>query len=106
MMRRKQPAGSAAHRKPAHQNPVVIDRVMLLHAGQRLERIHFPGKPVAVAIAAIRMNDDCIERRKLARALHMLGEEIDLTQSLTPAVIPEIKPAPASRISSNRIGND
>jgi len=91
VMRRVQPARRPAHRKSAHEDPVLVDGVMRLHAVHRLKRIDFTGETVGVAIAAIRMQHDRVRRGELTGAFHVLGQEVDLIERLAAAVIPDVE---------------
>ena len=92
MMGGEAPARGAAHRETAHDQPVLIYRVLLAHALERLEQVHFAGKPVGVAVATIEMQHERVWRCEFARRSLALVDERQFRQSLAPAVEPEVQP--------------
>ena len=63
------PAGRAAHRKPAHHEPVLVNRVSPPHALQHLGQIHFAGEPVRIAVTAIEVKDEGVRWSEFAGGL-------------------------------------
>ena len=91
MVRGDMPAGRAAEGKPAHDQPVFIDGIILLHMIKRLKQVGLAGEPVAIAIAAVKMNDESVGRRELARRSQSTVDKIEFTERLAASMKPKVE---------------
>ena len=91
MVRGDMPAGRAAEGKPAHDQPVFIDGIILLHMIKRLKQVGLAGEPVAIAIAAVKMNDESVGRRELARRSQSAVDKIEFGQCFAASMKPKVE---------------
>ncbi|MND06002.1 hypothetical protein D3C83_271230 [compost metagenome] len=68
-MRRDVPRRRAAQREAADRDAVLVDGVTLLHVGQRLEDIGLARELLAVAVAAVGVEDDGVARSEITVGL-------------------------------------
>lgn len=90
VMRSDVPCRRPAHAETTHQNSVLVHFEMLLHVIERFEEIHLAREGAGVAIAPIKMEHNCVARRKLAHIVDAIPQEADLAQRLPAPVKPRI----------------
>ena len=93
------PGSSPSHGETADQDAVLIDPVIGLRMGERLEEIDLAGEFVRIAVATIEMQYDGTFRRDFATlAAEALLEKGELAESLAAPMAPEVQADPSIRI--------
>ena len=90
VMRPDVPRRRPAHAEASYQNPVVIHIEVLLHVGQRFEKVHLTGECTGVAIPPVQVQNNCVPRRKLSGVVHTIPEEIHLAEGFGSTMEPGI----------------
>ena len=106
IVRGEVPARGAAEREAAHDQPVLVDRVVALHVGERFPQVRLAGEARAVAVAPVEVEHERAPRRELAGVAHAVVEEGEFGQVLAPAVEPEIKAVAPAVMGVETLGHD
>src|SRR5258706_2698464 len=85
------PARRAAHRESSDDDSILVDRIALLDALQRLEEIHLARELARVAEAAVEMTNDRVGGAELAGGFQPALEEPELGERLVAPVQPEVQ---------------
>ena len=106
MMRAQMPRARATHREAAQREAAVIDAIRFLHLRQRLEDIRLARELEGVAVATVGMQDQRVGGRELAKRLHAVGDEFQLSEIIVAPVQPHIEAARRGSIRGEGCGND
>ena len=89
------PDGGAAHAEAAHQQSIVVNRILPADGGEGFKQVDLAGELVGVAVAAVEVKNDRVAGRELTGLRHPFAEEIHLAQLFGAPVEPGIdSPAP------------
>ncbi len=96
------PGRGTSHRKATNHDAIFVDAVPLFHRFDGLKDVDLSGELVGIAIASVRIQHNCIPRRKRANIFLPVADEIDLAQRFAPAVEPQVETELV--VSCRRIG--
>jgi hypothetical protein len=102
---RELPAGGSAHRKPSDDDAVLVDPVPPLDAVERFEQVDLARELVGIAIPAVRMEHDRIERREISERFQPARDEAQLAERLAAPVKPAIHTMAVRALGVERLGD-